>query len=117
MEHYYSAAPSGWDDPANNEVPPPYMHTGTDHQDYHQGPAVNRGDSFVSPAMFVWDTKETSCVWFFVSKRKQEVTFWSSVNLNILSLILTLMGTLMGKTNMHVCYMAVWIASSCQECV
>ncbi|XP_029694562.1 nectin-2 isoform X3 [Takifugu rubripes] len=51
--HYHAAAPSGWDDPANSEVPPPYRHTGADHQDFHQGPAVNRGDSFVSPAMFV----------------------------------------------------------------
>uniref|UniRef100_UPI0037E99F96 nectin-2 isoform X2 n=1 Tax=Semicossyphus pulcher TaxID=241346 RepID=UPI0037E99F96 len=52
-EHYYSAAPSGWDDPRNNEVPPPYMRTDSDPHDYHQGPNVNRGDSFVSPAMFV----------------------------------------------------------------
>ncbi|XP_070768310.1 nectin-2 isoform X2 [Enoplosus armatus] len=52
-EHYYSAAPSGWDDPGNNEVPPPYMRTDSDPQDYHHGPNVNRGDSFVSPAMFV----------------------------------------------------------------
>ncbi|XP_049439616.1 nectin-2-like isoform X2 [Epinephelus fuscoguttatus] len=51
--HYYSAAPSGWDDPGNNEVPPPYMRTDSDPLDYHQGPNVNRGDSFVSPAMFV----------------------------------------------------------------
>ncbi|KAM3614007.1 uncharacterized protein V6R79_008401 [Siganus canaliculatus] len=51
--HYYSAAPSGWDDPGNNEVPPPYMRTDSDPHDYHQGPNVNRGDSFVSPAMFV----------------------------------------------------------------
>uniref|UniRef100_A0A3P8SRS7 Si:ch73-22o12.1 n=1 Tax=Amphiprion percula TaxID=161767 RepID=A0A3P8SRS7_AMPPE len=50
-EHYYSAAPSGWDDPGNNEVPPPYMRTDSDPQDYY--PNVNRGDSFVSPAMFV----------------------------------------------------------------
>ncbi|XP_076592631.1 nectin-2 isoform X2 [Chaetodon auriga] len=52
-EHYHSAAPSGWDDPGNNEVPPPYMRTDSDPQDYHQGPNVNRGDSFVSSAMFV----------------------------------------------------------------
>ncbi|XP_051262048.1 nectin-2 isoform X3 [Dicentrarchus labrax] len=52
-EHYYSAAPSGWDDPRNNEVPPPYMSADNDPQGYHQGPNVNRGDSFVSPAMFV----------------------------------------------------------------
>ncbi|XP_053182418.1 nectin-2 isoform X2 [Scomber japonicus] len=52
-EHYYSAAPSGWDDPGNNEVPPFYMRTDRDPQDYDQGPNVNRGDSFVSPAMFV----------------------------------------------------------------
>lgn len=57
-EHYYSAAPSGWDDPGNNEVPPPYMRTDSDPQDYHQGPNVNRGDSFVSPAMFVWEDTE-----------------------------------------------------------
>lgn len=45
--HYHAAAPSGWDDPADSEVPPPYV--GADRQ----GPAVNRGESFVSPAMFV----------------------------------------------------------------
>lgn len=53
-EHYYSAAPSGWDDPGNNEVPPPYVRTDSDPHDDHRGPYVNRGDSFVSPAMFVW---------------------------------------------------------------
>ncbi|XP_054477593.1 nectin-2-like isoform X2 [Anoplopoma fimbria] len=52
-EHYLAAAPSGWDDPRNNEVPPPYMRTDSDPQDYHQGPNVNRGESFVSSAMFV----------------------------------------------------------------
>ncbi|KAM4581510.1 poliovirus receptor homolog isoform 2-T2 [Odontesthes bonariensis] len=52
-EHYYSAAPSGWDDPGNNEVPPPYVRTDSDHQDYYQGPNINHGDSFVSSAMFV----------------------------------------------------------------
>ncbi|XP_039973486.1 nectin-2-like isoform X3 [Xiphias gladius] len=51
--HYYSAAPSGWDDPGSNEVPPPYMRTDSDPQDGHQGPNVIHGDSFVSPAMFV----------------------------------------------------------------
>ncbi|XP_033959387.1 nectin-2-like isoform X2 [Pseudochaenichthys georgianus] len=52
-EHYHSAAPSGWDDPGNNEVPPPYMRTDSDPQDYHPAPNVNRGESFVSTAMFV----------------------------------------------------------------
>nr|XP_020504786.1 nectin-2 isoform X2 [Labrus bergylta]XP_029136107.1 nectin-2 isoform X2 [Labrus bergylta] len=52
-EHYYSAAPSGWDDPRNNEVPPPYMRRDGSPQDYHQAPNVNRGESFVSSAMFV----------------------------------------------------------------
>ncbi|XP_031708611.1 nectin-2 isoform X2 [Anarrhichthys ocellatus] len=52
-EHYHAAAPSGWDDPGNDEVPPPYMRTDSDPQDYHQGPNVNRGESFVSSAMFV----------------------------------------------------------------
>ncbi|XP_035497902.1 nectin-2 isoform X3 [Scophthalmus maximus] len=52
-EHYYSAAPSGWDDPGDSEVPPPYMRTDSDPHDDYQGPNVNRGDSFVSPAMFV----------------------------------------------------------------
>ncbi|XP_038566986.1 nectin-2-like isoform X3 [Micropterus salmoides] len=52
-KHYFSAAPSGWDDPGNNEVPPPYMHTDSDPQEYYEGPNVNRGDSFVSPAMYV----------------------------------------------------------------
>ncbi|XP_061573129.1 nectin-2 isoform X2 [Cololabis saira] len=50
--HYFAGAPSGWDDPANNEVPPPYR-TDSDPHSYYQGPAVSRGDSFVSPAMFV----------------------------------------------------------------
>ncbi|XP_040900162.1 nectin-2-like isoform X3 [Toxotes jaculatrix] len=53
MEHYHSAAPRGWDDPGNNEVLPPYMHRVNDPQDHYPGPNVNRGDSFVSPAMFV----------------------------------------------------------------
>ncbi|KAM7421137.1 hypothetical protein PAMA_015346 [Pampus argenteus] len=52
-EHYYSAAPSGWDDPRNNEVPPFYAHADSDPPNYHQALNVNRGDSFVSPAMFV----------------------------------------------------------------
>ncbi|CAN9513761.1 unnamed protein product [Ophioblennius macclurei] len=51
--HYYSAAPSGWDDPANSEVPPPYVRADGDPRDYHPGTDINRGDSFVSPAMFV----------------------------------------------------------------
>lgn len=51
--HYYASAPSGWDDPADSEVLPAYVHIGSNHQDYQQGPAVNRGDSFVSPAMLV----------------------------------------------------------------
>uniref|UniRef100_A0AAV2MC33 Uncharacterized protein n=1 Tax=Knipowitschia caucasica TaxID=637954 RepID=A0AAV2MC33_KNICA len=49
-EHYYSAAPSGWDDPGNAEVPPPYKQTGGE-EDYR--PNVNRAESFISPAMFV----------------------------------------------------------------
>lgn len=61
-EHYHSAAPSGWDDPGNNEVPPPYMRTDSDPQDYQQGPNVNRGESFVSSAMFVWGDAEEVCV-------------------------------------------------------
>ncbi|XP_019948582.2 nectin-2 isoform X2 [Paralichthys olivaceus] len=52
-EHYFSAAPSGWDDPGDSEVLPPYMHTESDPHDDYQGPNVNRGESFVSPAMFV----------------------------------------------------------------
>ncbi|KAM8847094.1 nectin-2 isoform 2-T2 [Synchiropus picturatus] len=49
-EHYYAAAPTGWDDPGNEEVPPFYMRTdSSDHQSDH----LSRGDSFVSPAMFV----------------------------------------------------------------
>ncbi|XP_078143076.1 poliovirus receptor homolog isoform X2 [Centroberyx gerrardi] len=51
-EHYYSAAPSGWDDPGHNEVPPPYVYSDNELQD-QRGSNVNRGDSFVSPAMFV----------------------------------------------------------------
>lgn len=53
MAHYYAAAPSGWDDPTDSEDLPPYVHTGRNHQEPHQDPAVNRGDSFISPAMFV----------------------------------------------------------------
>ncbi|XP_053287874.1 nectin-2 isoform X2 [Pleuronectes platessa] len=52
-EHYLSAAPSGWDDPGDSEVLPPYMRTDSDPHIDHQGPHVDRGDSFVSPAMFV----------------------------------------------------------------
>ncbi|XP_029958990.1 poliovirus receptor homolog isoform X2 [Salarias fasciatus] len=51
--HYYSAAPSGWDDPENSEVPPPYVHTDREPRDYHPATDISRGDSFVSPAMFV----------------------------------------------------------------
>ncbi|KAM4600462.1 uncharacterized protein ACJ7VT_020411 [Polymixia lowei] len=51
--HYYSAAPSGWDDPGHNEVPPPYLYSYDDPQDQPPGANVNRGDSFVSSAMFV----------------------------------------------------------------
>ncbi|KAG7476013.1 nectin-2 isoform X2 [Solea senegalensis] len=51
--HYYSAAPSGWDDPQDSEVLPPYVPTNRDVQDHHRGLNVDRGDSFVSPAMFV----------------------------------------------------------------
>lgn len=54
-EHYYAAAPSGWDDPGNNEVPPFYNHAEDDLQGYRQGPNVNREGSFVSSAMFVWE--------------------------------------------------------------
>ncbi|KAF3692105.1 hypothetical protein EXN66_Car007781 [Channa argus] len=66
-EHYFSAASSGWDDPENNEALPPYMQTGNDYQgpDEHnvdsedlgpadqQGTNVHRGDSFMSPPVFV----------------------------------------------------------------
>ncbi|KAF7653129.1 hypothetical protein LDENG_00087040 [Lucifuga dentata] len=52
-EHYYSAAPSGWDDPGDSEVPPPYMQSDSYRQEYNQDSNINRGDSFVSPAMFV----------------------------------------------------------------
>ncbi|XP_030605603.1 nectin-2-like isoform X2 [Archocentrus centrarchus] len=51
--HYMSAAPSRWDDPENNEVPPPYMQINSDHQDHHPVPNIGRGESFVSSAMFV----------------------------------------------------------------
>ncbi|XP_076008694.1 nectin-2-like [Genypterus blacodes] len=52
-EHYYAAAPSGWDDPGDSEVLPPYRQTDTHPQDNSEYPGVNRGDSFVSPALFV----------------------------------------------------------------
>lgn len=52
--HYMSAAPSGWDDPDDSEVPPPYMQIDSDPQDHHHVPNISRGESFVSPAMFVW---------------------------------------------------------------
>ncbi|XP_077454322.1 nectin-2 isoform X2 [Stigmatopora argus] len=48
--HYYAAAPSGWDDPGNGEAPPFYERSGIES---HQGTDVNRGDSFISSAMFV----------------------------------------------------------------
>ncbi|XP_005925221.1 nectin-2 isoform X2 [Haplochromis burtoni] len=51
--HYVSGAPSGWDDPGNNEVLPPYLHVDVDRQDYHPVPNISRGESFVSSAMFV----------------------------------------------------------------
>ena len=50
--HYYSAAPSGWDDPEHNEVPPPYLYNDRSQAE-PQDSVVNRGDSFVSSAMFV----------------------------------------------------------------
>ncbi|KAM4736711.1 nectin-2 isoform 2-T2 [Anableps anableps] len=52
-EHYFSAAPSGWDDHRHSDVLPPYMHTGSDLQDYNGGLPVSRGESFVSSAMIV----------------------------------------------------------------
>ncbi|XP_047455526.1 poliovirus receptor homolog isoform X2 [Mugil cephalus] len=52
-EHYHSAAPSGWDDPEDSEVLPPYMNRDANPQDHHRGPNVNRGESFMSPAMYV----------------------------------------------------------------
>ncbi|MEQ2250602.1 hypothetical protein ILYODFUR_002645 [Ilyodon furcidens] len=52
-EHYFSAAPSGWDDPGNNEVPPAYMETNVEPQDYNGGLHISRGESFVSSAMIV----------------------------------------------------------------
>ena len=87
-EHYYAAAPSGWDDPRDSEVLPPYMSTDVDPQDYHQGLSINRGDSFVSPAMFVWDDAEKRLCKYVcldmigVNMRESNV---SSVNVNIFS--------------------------------
>ncbi|XP_054637159.1 nectin-2 isoform X3 [Dunckerocampus dactyliophorus] len=53
-EHYYAAAPSGWDDPGNDDAPPFYEHSSNEPQDHRrQGVNVGREDSFVSPAMFV----------------------------------------------------------------
>lgn len=52
-EHYFSAAPSGWDDPGSSEVPPPYMRQDSEPQDYHGVPNVARGESFVSTPMIV----------------------------------------------------------------
>ncbi|XP_043972946.1 nectin-2-like isoform X2 [Gambusia affinis] len=49
-ELYFS---SGWNDPKNNEVPPPYMHTNSDLQDNNGNLHVSRGDSFISSAMIV----------------------------------------------------------------
>ncbi|XP_055359081.1 poliovirus receptor isoform X2 [Betta splendens] len=56
QQHYVSAAPTGWDDPEGCEADDelgdevPYMEqTGGEHQ----GAGVQRGDSFVSPAVFV----------------------------------------------------------------
>ncbi|XP_038140110.1 nectin-2 isoform X2 [Cyprinodon tularosa] len=52
-EHYFSSAPSGWDDPVNHDVPPPYMRTDSGPQDYNGGSYIGRGESFVSSAMIV----------------------------------------------------------------
>ncbi|XP_023187299.1 nectin-2-like isoform X2 [Xiphophorus maculatus] len=52
-ELYFSGAPSGWDDPRNNDVPPPYLHTHSDLQDNNGNFPVSRGDSFISSAMIV----------------------------------------------------------------
>ncbi|XP_061675749.1 nectin-2 isoform X2 [Syngnathoides biaculeatus] len=51
--HYYAAAPSGWDDPGNSEAPPFYEHSGNEPHEHRRGTDIGRGDSFVSPAMFV----------------------------------------------------------------
>ncbi|XP_014842622.1 PREDICTED: nectin-2-like isoform X2 [Poecilia mexicana] len=52
-EVYFSSAPSGWNDPKNNDVPPPYMLTNSDLQDNNGSLPVSRGDSFISSAMIV----------------------------------------------------------------
>lgn len=52
-EHYFSSAPSGWDDPVNHDVPPPYVRTDSGPQDYNGGSYIGRGESFVSSAMIV----------------------------------------------------------------
>ncbi|XP_029598748.1 nectin-2 isoform X2 [Salmo trutta] len=56
----YAGAPSGWDEPRLNEVPPPYAPNQYKPNDYHDNeedhpPAAGatRGESFVSQAMFV----------------------------------------------------------------
>ncbi|XP_077382653.1 poliovirus receptor homolog isoform X3 [Festucalex cinctus] len=52
--HYHAPAPSGWDDPGNSEAPPFYERSGNEPREYRHGAnVVGRGDSFVSPAMFV----------------------------------------------------------------
>ncbi|XP_024123584.1 nectin-2 [Oryzias melastigma] len=48
-QHYKSAAPSGWDDPNNDNVPPPYMTINHDTPEH----SVGRGDSFISSEMIV----------------------------------------------------------------
>lgn len=57
----YAGAPSGWDEPRLNEVPPLYAPNQYKPNDYHDNeedhpPAAGatRGESFVSQAMFVW---------------------------------------------------------------
>uniref|UniRef100_A0A4W5PVI4 Nectin cell adhesion molecule 3 n=1 Tax=Hucho hucho TaxID=62062 RepID=A0A4W5PVI4_9TELE len=59
-ELYYAGAPSGWDEPRLNDVPPLYAPNQYKANDYHDNeedhpPAAgaSRGESFVSQAMFV----------------------------------------------------------------
>ncbi|XP_037532141.1 nectin-2 isoform X2 [Nematolebias whitei] len=52
-QHYFPAAPSGWDDPGNSEVPPPYTRQDSEPQDYDGLPNVSRGESFMSTPMIV----------------------------------------------------------------
>lgn len=73
-QHYFPAAPSGWDDPGNSEVPPPYTRQDSDPQDYNALPNISRGESFMSTPMIVWGSSEDDWMHFSFKKDRFNVT-------------------------------------------